>query len=598
MLPFIQEFGILFLIIVVISFIIVRMKQPMVLGFVLAGLLFSFFITKGSASEEQIIILSELGITFLLFLMGLEFDLKGLKHMGKDIVIATLLQSVIFFLLALGPALLLGFSLIESIYLSFLFMFSSTLLVVKILENKKETTTLRGRIVLGILIIQDIFAILALTLLGIIQEKSFAKFLLVPVEGLALLAIAFVFARWLLNPLLRVAARYPELLFIFSLGICFLFVEISPLLGFSATIGAFIAGVTLANTEYKTDIYGRLKPLIIFFTMLFFVGLGFQIEFNLALKAVLFTVFLCVINFLVKPFIVYFTLRMRGYDMKTSFISGINLSQLSEFGIIIVASGMFLGILSKEIGAIAILSVITTMIISTYTIKYEKSIFRFFEPRLRKIDERFPKKNVASDRVDISAYNIIFFGYYDVGKEMFSKFSTTGKKIMVIENDPINIEALKRQKIPYVYNSVTNPYFFEHLDFSKTEMVFSSLVDIEDNKMIIQKVKHDNPKAVAILTAKSLKNSLELYANNADYVIYPSYVNQRNVYVLLQDYATDIKKLVEKKFSDIASLSEMDRKQRALESTTIFNIDDFLERLSLGQKKYHYEKRRQKKKTF
>ena len=581
---FIQDFGILFLIIVVVSFLVKVIKQPIIMGYVLAGLIFSLMI-KDSSRGDQIIILSELGITFLLFLMGLEFDLKSLKHLGKDILIATLQQSIVFFGVAFGLALAFKFSITESVYIGILFMFSSTLLVAKWIDDKKENNTLYGKITLGTLIIQDVLAIIALSFLSVIQEKSLMKIFIAPLTGLALLLFVVLFTRYVLNFLFKIAVRYPELLFIFSLGVCFLFVEIAPLLGYSTTIGAFLAGITIANTLYKNDVYTRLKPLIVFFNMLFFVGLGFQIKVGLSLSIIIFILILTLLSLLLKPIIIYFTLKMRGYDMKTSVITGLNLSQLSEFGIIIIAGGISGSVVSKSIGAIAVISIIATMILSSYLIKYDKKIFKKCEKYLLKIDSKFKHKSDGMQQEfgheDIAEANVIFFGYHDIGKDLYSKLSGMGKKILVIENDPSNIALLKKEEIPHIYNSINNPDFFEKLNLSKAEIVISSLIDIEDNKIIIEHAKKTNPATTVILSAKNLKDSIELYNKNADYVICPTYLNEQQVTVVLEDYATDIKKLINKKIKDYAKLKEIESKRNSvIYHNKFLEIDDFFKRLT------------------
>ena len=400
----------------------------------------------------------------------------------------------------------------------------------------------------------------------------------VPIKGLLLLLIAFIFVKYLLNHLLKLAHRFPELLFVLSLGVCFLFVEISPLLGYSTTIGAFIAGVTLANTEYKNDILGRLKPLIIFFNLLFFVGLGFQITTGFNLQTIsLITLFL-VLCFLLKPIIMYLTLKQRGYDLKTSFMVAINLSQFSEFGIIIISAGMLSGLVSGEIGAVAIILVVITLLISSYLIKYDHTLFKYSEKYLLKIDHLFSKKEQIAT-FNIAGHQIIFFGYYDLGKEFFAKLEGLGKKALVVENDRANIHLLKKDGIPYLYGSVSNPYFLDHLDLEEAEIVVSSIINVDESKNIIKTVKEKSPKALIIVTAKSLKNSLELYDVGADYVIYPSYLNEQNVSVLLEDYTSDINKIITKKINDINHLKI--RQEKLKETETMFNINDFMKLISI-----------------
>lgn len=576
---FIQDFGVLFLVIVAISFLAKVFKQPIIIGYILSGFIFSFFIVDGSVTEEQILLMAELGITFLLFLMGLEFDFSNLKYLGKDIFISTALQSIIFFAIALVPALLLGFTSTQSIYLAIIFMFSSTLLVAKWLEDKKETSTLHGKITLGILIVQDVLAIIILTVLNLLQETTALNILFVPLKGLLLLLIAFIFVKYVLKYLLKVAHRYPELLFVLSLSVCFLFVELSPLLGYSTTIGAFIGGVILANTEYKNEILSRLKPLIIFFNLLFFVGLGFQITTGFNLRIISLIALFFIFCFLVKPAVIYLTLKQRGYDLKTSFLVALNLSQFSEFGIIILSAGIASGLVAAEIGAVAIILVVLSLLFSSYLIKYDQQLFKYAETYLYKIDHLFFKKEQSAGVADVRGYQIIFFGYYDLGKEFFSKLEGLGKKALVIENDRANIHLLKQEGISYLYGSVSNPYFLDNLDLHEAEIVVSSVINVDESKTIIKTVKEKSPKALTIVTAKSLKSSLELYDAGADYVIYPSYLNEQNVSVLLEDYTSDINKIITKKINDVTQLKI--RQERLKETETMFHINDFMKTLSI-----------------
>lgn len=596
---FIQVFGFLFLIIVILSFFTKLIKQPIIIGYVLSGILFSLLQTN-TVDRDIIIIMSELGITFLLFLMGLEFDLKSLKYLGKDILISSLFQSLILFAIAFGLSSLFGFSWLERVYLSVLFLFSSTLLVANWLADKKETNTLHGKIILSTLIIQDLLAIVAIGILAVVQERTLLKIALVPAGALTLLVIAFILAKYLLNFILRMPARYPELLFISSLGICFLFVLIAPIFGYSGTIGAFIAGVTLANTIYKNDIIGRLKPLIIFFSMLFFVGLGFQIQLQWSLKLLLFVIVLSLLSLFLKPILYYLTFRQRHYGIKDSFIAGLHLAQLSEFGIIIIAGGVLTGAIGPELSSIAIVTVIATMVLSSYFIKYDKPLFRWIEPFLRQYDTKIFSTKVELEPVKMDCA-ILFFGYYDLGQEFYSKLQAGGKKILVIEQDPEHIEFLKKQNIPYLYNSVSDPEFFEHLNFGNVELMVSSLMDVEENKRIIAQLKHKNSNAIAIVTAKDLNDSLELYSHNADYVIYPSYLNEQQVSVLLEDYATDINKVLAKKINEITILKKKEEKKKTFsqEKSMLLDIDAFMGLLS-GEKKrlkeaYLQEKKKLKK---
>jgi Kef-type K+ transport system membrane component KefB len=583
---FIVDFGKLLLIIVSVSLLVRLLKQPIILGYVISGILFALTQEGTGFNTDLIVVMSQLGIMFLLFLMGLEFDLKSLKYLGKDIFIVTVLQSAVLFAIGFFTAYFLGFRSFDCVYLAILFMFSSTLLVAKLLEDKKDTGTLYGRMTLGILIVQDLFAIIAITILNVVQEHDPAKIMLAPLGGIALLVVAFILAKFLLNWLLKFASKSSELLFLFSLGICFLFIEIAPFFGYSETIGAFIAGVTLANTIYKNEIIGKLKPLILFFNMLFFVGLGFLIKFDLRWEFFALIIAFTVLSLILKPIIFYLTIRLRGFDAKTSSVSGLNLAQLSEFGIIIIAAGVMNNLIMPEMNSIAVISVISTMVLSSYFIKYDSKIFSFFEPILIKIEKKWITKNFSLESGEKLDCNILFFGYYDIGKNIYNKLEGLGKKIVVIDNDPANIRLLKKGHIRFSYNSPRDPEFLERIDFSKIDLVVSSITDIDDTKNILKRLKSGNPKSVAIVTAKSVRDALNLYSSDADYVLYPTHVNEQQISVLIEDYTTDINKVLSKKIEDITRFRERDEEDKKSEDEMKFiDIEAFLSRVSEETKK-------------
>lgn len=572
---FIIQFGLLFLVVVIISFFIKLIRQPIILGYVLAGLLFSMFYSGDVAISNQIGMLTEIGITFLLFLIGLEFDLTSLKYLGKDIFITTLIQSIVFFAMGFGVSLLFHFTYMEATYIAILFMFSSTLLVAKWIEDKKESSTLHGKITMGTLILQDIFAILALTIVGVVEKGSVLQIILTPITGIMLIVITFFVGKYVINHLLRLISKFTELVFIFSIGICFLFVILADKLGYSTTIGAFLAGIVLGNTMYRTDVLGKLKPLVLFFNLLFFVCLGFQLNPNLSISTLIFILVIIAMTLFIKPIVIYFTFRNRKYDIKTSFLSSIYLAQISEFGLIIIAMGVGSGAVSTNLTSIAIFTIISTMIISSYFIKYDKRIYAKFEQVLRKpTKKKKPEEKIRSD------CNILFFGYYELTKELYKKLHTLGKKVVVVENDPEHIALLKRDNIPYIYNTASDPEFFEHMHFEEVELVISNRVDIDENKMIIKNIKHQNPEAVVIVTAKSLKDSLDLYDNKADYVIYPAYLNEQHISVLIEDFTKDVSKVIDKKIEDIMMLRQKQQRLKEVKDTNFFvDIDTFVKKL-------------------
>lgn len=576
---FIESFGLLFLTVVVVSLVVKFLRQPIIIGYVLSGILFGILFSKENVATEQTIVLSELGITFLLFLMGIEFDLKSLKYLGKDIFISTLIQSVVFFCVAYLICSLFGVPQTESVYLSILFMFSSTLLVANLLEEKKETQLLSGKIILGTLVVQDFFAITILTLLYVYQQESLTGIIAVPAKGLLLITVAIITSRYLLGRLLGFSSKYPELLYIVSLGICFSFVELAAFLDYSTTIGAFIGGITVANTIYKNDILSRLRPLVAFFNLLFFVGLGFEAKFTLDTHVLLLISVLCAVCFAVKPIVTYATLRFKGYDTRTAWSAGIHLAQFSEFGIIIIGVAVTQGMVPL-VSSPALLAVIATMILSSYFIKYEPQLYAFVEPILRRLGRvtLAPRVHAHLHNLD---YQVVLFGYYDLSHELIARLRQLGKKIIVIEHDPEHITFLKKEGIEFVYNSVHNPEFFREFRFKNVELVLSSLQRLEENITLIKELRAHNPALVAIVTARTVHDALELYNHGADYVIYADYLHEERVSVLLEDYTTDINRVLNKKAIEITKLREKQKRRAAtVKKNLLWDIDNFLSSLT------------------
>ena len=577
MTDFIQAFGLLIIVIVCIAFLTKIIKQPIIIGYVLAGLLFSYFFASDESIRTLIEQLSTIGITLLLFLMGFEFDFRIFKSLGRDLLILTFGQCAV--LLVIGAAILspFHFTPLELIYLTLAFSISSTLLVAKWIEDKKETNVLYGKLSLGILVIQDIIAILGVTFLTVstnnVLSSLFAwfhidatlgiiKYAAMPLIGfLLLIGFAYLMSRHLLNFALRSAAQLPELLLIFSISICFLFAQVAVKLGYSATIGAFIGGVVIANTIYKADISSRLKPLVLFFNMLFFVGLGFQTGYDLSTRVLIIAAVLIVASMILKPIIVYISMRLMRYDLKTAFLTSVHLSPQSEFGIILVSSGVAIGQIDAQISSIIILSTIATMILCSYTIKYDKQLWTLCQPLLSKID-RFITTEGKDTKQETIAAQVVFFGYYESGKDILKSLLEKGKRIVVVSNDPEHIDALETAKIAYHYGSAATPDFFDHVHFQDIQLVVSSKDDVDENKLLLSRVKREYHGTILIVTARAVKDALELYKAGADYVIYPTYVNEQQVSLLLDAYTTDVDAVIKRKMSDMGRFQELlDEKQ-------------------------------------
>lgn len=570
--PFIVQFGFMIIAVMILTFVMKLLRQPLIIGYVLGGFLFSFIVASAEL-DQQMNALSQLGIIFLLFLMGLEFDLRTLKYLGKDVFLATLIQSVLFFGIGIGAGLLFSLSISASVVVGLIFMFSSTLLVAKWVDDKKEQQQLHGKLILGTLIIQDIIAILSISSLKLFQDASLTQLFVVPASILLLLSIAVLLSRFVLNSILKFASKFPELLFFTSLAVCFTFIEISLFIGISESLGAFIAGVTLANTIYRSELAAKLKPLLTFFHIIFFISLGFALNVSVSMHFIVIAAVLALISLLIRPIITYITLRLRGYEKKASILTSLNLAPLSEFGIILVYSAVSLGVVDSQLEPLIILATIFSMLASTYINKFDKQLFTALHPFVNSIDFLHHKDHEVSH--NMCDAHVVLFGNYEFGKELLQSINQRQKKILVIDSDPQNLEQLRRAGIAHQYGSVIDPDFLTHLHFANLEVIISSGLDKEDALVLLKHIKPKYPKALCILQARKVKDAIDLYDAGADYVLYPTYVNEQQVSIIMEEYGTQTDKLLAKKIAELEKFKSTVQTQQGEFS----DIDTFIHKI-------------------
>ena len=270
------EIGVLIIIATLLAFLIKKLKQPIIPAYIIAGIIIGPLVLGLVKNQDLINSLSEIGVAFLIFTAGLEINFKKLKEVGSTIAISGILQVVITFAITFGICLLFGLQNQAAIYVGLIVAFSSTMIVVKILADKRELNSLHGRIIIGILLMQDIIAIIALMVLS--SNFTILSLAIVLAKGVILGVLAFLLAK-AINPIIRASADSQELLLLVSISFLFLFVIGVSIGGFSLVIGAFFAGVALANSDYKTEIEGKITPLREFFAVIFFVSLGMQLNF-------------------------------------------------------------------------------------------------------------------------------------------------------------------------------------------------------------------------------------------------------------------------------------------------------------------------------
>ncbi len=574
------EIGILIILATFLSYITKYFKQPLIPAYVFAGILVGpiLGIIKDSTA---ILELAEIGIAFLLFVVGLELDFKKLKDIGLVASVGGTIQIVILFILGLVVGKAIGFGTVESIYLGMIISFSSTLVVIKLLSDKSELDTLHGKIIIGFLLIEDFFAILALSSLNTISDFNILFLVVAVSKTILLLALSFLINKMLFQPLFRFAAKTQELLFLISLSSCFFFAFLFQFFGtiivnsltfiginlsanwvlmlepgFSIAMGAFIAGIGLASMPYTFEVIGKVRSLRDFFATLFFVSLGIQLTKSHIVLIAKPLIILLVIILFVKPIITFFITLFFGYTKRTSFETATSLAQTSEFSLIIVTTGLIFKQVSEEFLSLAVMLVLVTMVTTSYTMKFNNYIYKRMY-KLLDLVENLSKNKKHLEYLPEKVHNeVLLVGFDRIGYNIFDTLKKMKRNFLIVDFNPDIIHKLIKDKIHCLYGDIADEEIIERIHLNKAKIVISTIPDLENTRYLILKTRQVNEKCSIIVTSYTVQGALDLYNLGADYVIMPHLLGGRHASLILEEFHKDFKSLVKTKVEHIEELNK------------------------------------------
>jgi len=549
-------------------------KQPQILAYVLVGVLLKPLLSGVSILLDKISVvgfipvelptiisdinavepMAVIGIAFLLFIVGLEMDIKNLRNVALVSTLGGGIQILIIFMVGYLVSLMLGFLSLEAAYIGLIIAFSSTMVVMKLLSDKRELNTLHGRLAVGILLMQDIVAIFAISILTSIESFTMSLFVIALMKFVALFLIAYLASKYLFPRIFKFAARHQELLLILSLAVCFIFAITFHYIGFPIAIGAFLAGITLGNLDYNIEIIGKIKSLKDFFSLLFFVTLGLGISLSVVKEMwIHLLVFLGVVMF-VKPFVIMTICSLFKYTKKPSFLTANALSQVGEFSLILVAQGLALGHITQELFSLTVIITLISITLTSYYIEYNQFFFKLLEKPLRIFDsftteglEYLPTKAKPST---------VLCGHNRIGYSILNQFQKTKKKILIIDYNPEVISHLVKEGYHCIYGEATDEEVMSRMNLSKIKLLISTIPEKKDNLLIIRKVRDTNRKAKIIVTASNIEEALSLYEHGADYVILPHFLGGEHVSNLIGKMRKKKIKIREEKDKHIKHLKE------------------------------------------
>ncbi len=528
------ELSIIIGITVLIAGIMRFLKQPLIIGYILAGIIVSPYFLDVVKSTETIKVFSQIGVAFLLFIVGLSLSPKVIREVGKISLITGVGQILFTSLFGFIISKLLGFSTIVSIYIAIALTFSSTIIIMKLLSDKRDLEKLYGKISIGFLLVQDIFAIILLMAVSTLSGSSGFEGLSAInfLEGIFLIGGFVLTSIYVLPKLSSFFAKSQEFLFLFSVGWGLGLAALFHSIGFSMEIGALIAGIALSMTPFHYEISSKMRPLRDFFIILFFILLGSQMSFGnineLIPAAVIFSLFILIGN----PLIVMILMGMLGYRKKTGFQAGLTVAQISEFSLILISLGVGVGHLNNDILSLTTIVGLITISGSTYLILYSDKIY----PHISKYLSIFEKKRVRDKKERGKSYDIILFGYNRIGYDLLPSFKKLNKDFLVVDYNPETISHLSNRNINCRYGDADDSEFLEEIISPKTKLIVSTIPEYDTNLLIINKAKTLNKHMIVIVVSHSIDEAKLLYKAGASYVIMPHFLGGNHASLMIKRY--------------------------------------------------------------
>ena len=513
----------------VIAVIMRLLRQPLIMGYIITGILVGPSVLNLVHNNDVFHAIAELGITLLLFIIGLGLNIGVIKSLGKvSVVTAAAIFSSVGLVGFAASHWLLGFDLTTSIIIGMALFFSSTIIILKVLSDNKELSRLYGQIAIGVILVDDIVATLALvavTAMGTNSGLDITTVGILAIKAVGLgVGLAIVGAK-IMPKITRIFARSQELLFVFSIAWGLLIATLFDFAGFSHEVGALFAGVAIAGLPYATEIAAKLKPLRDFFIVIFFVTLGEVFTFGALKESLVPALVLSVIVMLGKPLFVLIALGLQRYTKLTSFKAAIHLSQISEFSIILIILAASYNLVPASAVATITFVALITIGISTYLMKYDDQLYRKFEHFLR----HFERTNTKDHKQKSVLYPVILFGYHKGGHEFLKTFREMKQRYLVVDYDPEIIDHLEIQGIRHAYGDATDDEFLDEINAHHAELIVSTITDTPTNISLLDYVRKHNPKASFICHADNYAAAAKLYEHGASYVSLPHYVGSERV---------------------------------------------------------------------
>lgn len=498
------------------------MKQPLIISYILTGLIVGPFFLNFIQSTEIFELFGEIGISILLFTVGLNLSPQLIKQFGKVSLFTGVGQVLLASGLGFFLARLLGYNALTAAYIGIALAFASTIIILKLLSDRNELETLYAKVTVGFLLVQDLLALILLFSIPIIANANVSSFSIITmlIKGIAMVALTWIVAHKLLRPLNNFFSHSQELLFLFSLSWGFIIAALFKLGGFSLETGALVAGVSLAALPARHEISARLTPLRDFFIVIFFILLGAQIAVTDIITILPKAVILSLIVLVANPVVILLIMKRNGYRKKTSFKTALAITQVSEFSLILMGMGASLGHLDALVVSTITLVGLLTMFVSSYLILHSDSLYELLEPWLGMFEQPKPKEPAYVAPI----FPIMLFGCNRIGYDFMETFKNEKKPFLVVDYNPEIIEDLRVSGVETVYGDASDIGFVQELNMSKLELVISTIPHLTTNIVLTDVIRQQTKKPIIMAVAHTIDDALLLYKHGVDYVILPHFL--------------------------------------------------------------------------
>ena len=496
------EVAVLLLICALAGAVFVRLRQPVLIAYIVVGIAVGPSVFGLVTAHDQIDLLAQIGVAVLLFAVGLKLDLHHIRHIGPVALATGLGQLAFTIVIGFGLILALGRDMMEALDVAMALTFSSTIIIVKLLSDKRELDSLHGRIAVGFLIVQDLAVVIAMMAMSALRGADgdvaagdgagWSAVLLSLSWRLAAAAAAlFVLMRWVLPAVVAAMARSQELLLVFAIAWGVALAALGEWAGFSKEAGAFLAGFSLASTPYREAMNARLTGIRDFLLLFFFIDLGAKLDFSTLGDEVVPAIVLSLFVLIGNPLIVMAIMGFMGYRRRTGFLAGLTVAQISEFSIVFVAMGITLGHVGVQALGLTTLVGLVTITVSTYMIIYAQPLFERLSPWLHIFERAHPFREIAAENKDGSAGNAqaIVFGLGRYGSRLFEQLRADGVEAVGVDFDPEAVRELQARGLPVLFGDGEDPDFLETLPLRQARWVITTFPQWESNRALLHALK-------------------------------------------------------------------------------------------------------------